>query len=439
MSVALYVFTNDLRLQDNPALAFAAEFKQLHLMTVVEQRWFKPNRYQTVPMGAKRWAFLQDGLIALSGQLKNQGQNLAVHYGEWVESVISNVDRLKPDRLIINRPIADYEQQRLQKLKTLRPDLHLILVDNSTLYKIDQAQWLTQSLPLQFTPFKKLTSELAPTSAITTKILLPEQTGYLKPQLSLPNWLPSISSIGLSPFIGGEAEARKHRDTYLNSDAALTYKDTRNEIDGWDNSSKFSVWLSFGFISTRETWAQIEALEDHKGANESTEWLKLELLWREYFQWLALKIGRRLFDAKGLAEHKPLTSHYSQRIQAWRHGDTPYPLVNAIMKELSATGYISNRARQIAASCLVNELQVDWRYGAAWFEQELLDYNVASNWGNWQYIAGVGVDPRGGRHFNLEKQQAELDPDGRYIKQWCGDQKISGSIDHVDAADWPIF
>ena len=98
---------------------------------------------------------------------------------------------------------------------------------------------------------------------------------------------------------------------------------------------------------------------------------------------------------------------------------------------------MSNRGRQIAASCLVNELAVDWRYGAAYFEQQLLDYDVASNWGNWQYLAGVGADPRGKRHFDLDKQTRQYDPEGRFINKWQG--RIQNfPLDSVDAADWPL-
>ena len=109
------------------------------------------------------------------------------------------------------------------------------------------------------------------------------------------------------------------------------------------------------------------------------------------------------------------------------------------MNELMTTGYISNRARQIVASCLVNELSVDWRFGAAWFEEQLMDYDAGVNWGNWQYIAGVGVDPRGGRHFNIEKQTALYDPDGVYQAKWLtGGDYSDQPLDSVDASDWPV-
>ena len=106
------------------------------------------------------------------------------------------------------------------------------------------------------------------------------------------------------------------------------------------------------------------------------------------------------------------------------------------MNQLNATGFMSNRGRQIVASCLVNELQIDWRYGAAYFQQMLVDHDVASNWGNWQYIAGVGVDPRGGRQFNLAKQTDIYDAKKIFITKWQG-AATQPTLDSVDAVDWP--
>ncbi|MEY3758746.1 MAG: hypothetical protein RIR39_237, partial [Pseudomonadota bacterium] len=161
------------------------------------------------------------------------------------------------------------------------------------------------------------------------------------------------------------------------------------------------------------------------------------LLWRDYFHGYAHLYGKRLFAFQGIKQQKPLTSFYPERFQKWCSGNTPYPLVNACMKQLNATGFMSNRGRQIVASCLVNELAVDWRYGAAYFEQQLLDYDVASNWGNWQYLAGVGADPRGKRYFDLNKQTRQYDPDGLFINKWQGGiQNLP--LDSVDAADWPV-
>jgi deoxyribodipyrimidine photo-lyase len=190
-------------------------------------------------------------------------------------------------------------------------------------------------------------------------------------------------------------------------------------------------------LSVRQVYSALQAYELQQGANESTYWLYFELLWREFFQWYAWVHGAKLFRFQGVNGPKPLTSFYDQRFRQWCLGNTPFPVVNACMKQLNSTGYLSNRGRQIVASCLVNELSLDWRYGAAYFEQALLDYDVGSNWGNWQYLAGVGADPRGQRHFDLEKQTRLYDPDHVFIDRWQGAKQM-GLLDTIDATGWPI-
>jgi deoxyribodipyrimidine photo-lyase len=100
---------------------------------------------------------------------------------------------------------------------------------------------------------------------------------------------------------------------------------------------------------------------------------------------------------------------------------------------------MSNRGRQIVASCFVHEMGLDWRYGAAYFQRQLIDYDVASNWGNWQYLAGVGADPRGHRHFDLNKQTEQFDPDGEFRRHWLGEDATAVELDHIDIVDWPIL
>ena len=273
----------------------------------------------------------------------------------------------------------------------------------------------------------------------------------IDPPLMMPKHLPApvealteesqgfaITDAEQSLFEGGERAALAQLEAYFSSDRPAHYKHWRNELDGWSNSTKFSPWLANGNLSVRRLHKRLRDFEQEQVANESTYWIFFELLWREYFQWVARKLGHKLFSAQGVAKHKKQCCFYPERYQKWCHGNTPYPLVNALMNQLNQTGYMSNRGRQIVASCLVNELQLDWRFGAAYFEQQLIDYDVASNWGNWQYIAGVGMDPRGGRHFNIDKQSRQFDPEGRFIRDWQG-EVTAPQLDSVDAADWPIL
>jgi deoxyribodipyrimidine photo-lyase len=187
--------------------------------------------------------------------------------------------------------------------------------------------------------------------------------------------------------------------------------------------------------------AELTSYEQNIERNDSTYWIYFELLWREYYQWYAEKHGAKLFAFAGIKKSRPTTSFYAERFKKWCTGTTPYPIVNACIKQLNQTGYMSNRGRQLVASCFVHELGLDWRYGAGYMEEQLVDYDVASNWGNWQYLAGVGADPRGHRRFDLQKQTDIYDPSGEFIQRWQGDADLAGHLiplDSADAADWPI-
>jgi deoxyribodipyrimidine photo-lyase len=157
--------------------------------------------------------------------------------------------------------------------------------------------------------------------------------------------------------------------------------------------------------------------EQIHGANDGTYWLWFELLWRDYFRFLHFKYGKWLYRAKGLSE-APIVNSGTKQFEDWRTGTTGEPLVDAGMRELLKTGYLSNRMRQIVASYWIYDLQGDWQLGAAWFESQLIDYDVYSNQGNWLYIAGRGTDPRGGRPFNVAKQTQDHDPRGEYQRLW---------------------
>jgi deoxyribodipyrimidine photo-lyase len=141
------------------------------------------------------------------------------------------------------------------------------------------------------------------------------------------------------------------------------------------------------------------------------------LLWRDYFRFLHFKFGRRLYQARGLSKLAS-TPFDAVEFEQWRSGNTGESLIDAGMRELSESGYLSNRMRQIVASYWVYDMQGDWRAGAAWFESQLIDYDVYSNQGNWLYIAGRGTDPRGGRPFNVAKQTQDHDPHGTYRRLW---------------------
>ena len=215
------------------------------------------------------------------------------------------------------------------------------------------------------------------------------------------------------------APGLKRLDYYLfRSQRIQSYKITRNGLLDPDDSSHFSPYLSIGAISVKRIWKEVERYEREFSANESTYWMKFELLWREFFIWNALKYQNKIFLAGGLKGIAREVIDSESLFFDWIYGRTSDDFVNANMNELRLTGWMSNRGRQIVASYLIHDLNLDWRLGAKWFEQQLIDEEPCANWGNWSYIAGVGNDPRPYRKFNLGKQRAEYDPQGEYVKKW---------------------
>ncbi|KAA0875646.1 DASH family cryptochrome [Nitrincola tapanii] len=425
----------DLRLDDQPLFHLAAQNSQpLLCVYVLDPLELRPNRYGFAPMGSQRLAFLLQGIQDLDQSLSKLGQKLHLLIGDPLEQLTQLITQENIGSVLRSRHSTWNEQQLWNQLQKRFPYLHYQQPDSRTLFSLDTLPVKLDPYPKSFSQFRRQVEKQAYS---VTPLAPPQQ---LPPAPRLQTQYPG--DLALKParpllFQGGETSAQAHLHTYFSSEAASSYKETRNALQGWTLSTKFSFALAQGSLSPRRILQSLHAYEQRQGANESTYWIYFELLWREYFQWYAQAHGVALFRFRGLNTHRPLTSFYPQAFKSWCEGTTPWPLVNACMKELKATGYMSNRGRQLVASCLVNELALDWRWGAAWFEHHLLDYDAASNWGNWQYLAGVGADPRGQRQFNLNKQAQVYDPNGDFVRTWQGDQG-KRPLYQVDAADWPI-
>lgn len=433
---SLYWFTQDLRIQDNQALLAAQASQSLICVYIIDPRWFKAQRWQHTPLGMHRWIFLQECLSDLAESLRGLGQRLHTFYGQPEDIIPKLCHTYDINHLLCTRLVGSDEKAILDTIRVRAPQTCIEQYDQYTLFSLSELPIRLKDWPKQYTPFRKLAEAWPVADALPAPETLPAMPKlFALPAIERPDWVPAPRHTRCN-FYGGERAAQGQLDHYFSGQLPQHYKEVRNALEGWDNSSKFSPWLNQGCLSPRQITSRLRQYEHDQAANDSTHWLYLELLWREYFQWLHHRIGSRLFLFKGLAKTAPLTSYYAERFQKWCDGQTPYALVNACAKELKQTGYVSNRGRQILASCLVNELSVDWRYGAAWFEHQLVDYDVAVNWGNWQYIAGVGVDPRGGRHFDIEKQTSLYDSEGHYRRFWGA--QAHAQLDSVDAADWPI-
>ncbi|KAA1191843.1 DASH family cryptochrome [Pseudohalioglobus sediminis] len=428
----LYWFQNDLRVQDNPGLLAQQDAERLLLVYL-----FPVNRpwCNVTGMGAQRERFLRESLQSLQRELGALGQNLLVLHGS-AELVIPELVRDYGIDEVATTLTPGYYERRTRAALRSRLPVPLRVHEGNNLFREDALPFALADLPGQFTPFRKAVEALpvaAPQPA-PTRLPRPPAAGFEivpgadeKPHTALP-------------IRGGTPSGQRRLRQFIFDERSIErYKHTRNCLNPLEGSSTLSPWLATGALSPREVVAAVRRFEDEQVANESTYWLVFELLWREFFHWRAYQDDVALFRLRPAGGRKRLhnCTFEPRSFARWCSGSTDFPLVNALMRQLVATGWMSNRGRQIAASCLVNELDIDWRYGAAFFEKHLLDFDVASNYGNWQYLAGVGADPRGGRHFNLAKQASEYDPEGHFVEKWQGRQPQQPKY-VTDAADWPI-
>ncbi|MGR5126011.1 DASH family cryptochrome [Photobacterium swingsii] len=436
MMTGLFLFQNDLRLHDNRALSLAAqEVDRLVCVYCFPYSHSHQRPFSVRSIGQARQQFLLQSLACLNKQLTNQKQVLLILFESPLTALPSLITRFDIAALYRSENAGYYENKEWQLLEQRYPFLHFTTTATHTLFDQAELPFELSNLPVSFSKFRKLIeSQPIQTSLDHIGQLPPPPSQILDMHVTLPIEPQALSH---HSFYGGETAGLEHLQRYFASQQPSHYKQTRNALDDWQSSTKFSPWLALGCLSARKIIEALDAYHNSVERNSSTEWIKFELLWREYFQWYAHCYQKDLFMFKGIKNKAPHTSYYSERFRRWCTGNTPYPIVNACMKQLNLTGYMSNRGRQLAASCLVHELSVDWRYGASYFEQHLLDYDVASNWGNWQYIAGVGADPREHRHFNLQKQTEQYDPSGIFIRKWQGNTS-DGNLDAVDAADWPL-
>ena len=225
------------------------------------------------------------------------------------------------------------------------------------------------------------------------------------------------------PFRGDEPTALARLQHFCGgSDGLRHYKARRNGLVGTEFSSKLSPFLALGSLSVRRIWQVVLEYQARQGADEGSEWLKQELLWREFFLWSEQRHGAAFHRASGLQDRQPAWVENRELFERWCRADGGHPLIDAQLRELLATGYLSNRGRQWVASHFINSLQLPWIWGARFFEWWLIDAEPALNTGNWAYLAGVGSDPRsfGGspRRFDLERQVGLYDPEQTHRQRW---------------------
>ncbi len=418
MKRILVWFRKDLRIHDQPALSAAlAEANEVVAYYCFDKQHFSNDQFGFPRTGALRAKFILESLADLQIQLAQLNVPLVLHIGETIEG-IKNIHRKFPlDALHLNEEYAWEEQQEEEAISVL--NLPIIKHTSNQLFKLQDLPFPLYKLPRGFTSFrKKVEAAIVPSPTIAAPSPL-----KIKSKIE-STALPNLQALGLSEQniddraaikpIGGESKGLERLEEYFFQNKNIAqYKETRNGMVGSEYSSKFSFWLASGCLSPRQIYKELKNFEAQYTANESTYWLYFELLWREFFRFNAAKKGASFFRMP-----QNFHSKVDAQFERWRKGETGHAFIDANMRELALTGFMSNRGRQNVASYLINNLNGDWRLGAAWFESALIDYDPYSNYGNWTYLAGNGNDPRGQRSFNINSQQERYDPQGNFVNLW---------------------
>jgi deoxyribodipyrimidine photo-lyase len=413
MSTALWWIRRDLRLADNQALASAlAAADQIVPVFVID-----PKLWDAQP-ATNRQAFLLAGLRQLDADLCARGSRLILRRGDPHEALAQLAAETGASAVCAERDYSPYAHRRDERVAR---DLPLRLVESLTVHP-PSAVLKSDGKPYTvFTPFSRAWKARTPPSPAL--VLSPPARMVTPPDIASEAW-PSGSGLPVSvPCLPGQVQAQHRLDLFVNRDDPRIYRygEGRNRLDE-DGTSLLSPYLRFGMLSARQAaiaaYRAIESAPNAVARKSAETWLN-ELIWREFYVSI-LHHFPHVLDQAFRADLRAIPWRNDEReFAAWRGGRTGYPVVDAALRQLAETGWMHNRARMIAASFLVKDLLIDWRWGERWFMQHLVDGDPASNNGGWQWTAGVGTDAAPYfRVFNPVLQGKKFDPQGGYVRRW---------------------
>jgi deoxyribodipyrimidine photo-lyase len=431
-------FRRDLRCHDNAALAAATDAGAAVPVYCFDPREYGERDYGgTDPFsyektGRHRVRFRLEAVRDLRKRLREEGSDLLVRRGR-PESVLPDLTAAVDADTVAFHTLPTPEEETVERATvdaleaTDGRDSGSVSCRRfwgHTLHHVEDLPTPVDDISDTYTTFRKAIEGEAPVRSTLAEPDLPPVPADLD-----PGPVPSPADLGVDPagpdergvhgFPGGESAGLDRLHEYVwERDRLREYKQTRNGLVGPDYSSKLSPWLNEGCLSPRRVYEAVQRYEQRRVANDSTYWLVFELRWRDFFQFQFAKHGGVFFTPGGIRRRTDIDWQTDEAaLDRWHRGETGVPFVDANMRELVATGYMSNRGRQNAASFLANTLGVDWRRGAAVFETHLVDYDPASNYGNWAYVAGVGNDSRD-RSFDVLDQAHRYDSDAAYVTRW---------------------
>jgi deoxyribodipyrimidine photo-lyase len=411
MKLAIVLFRNNLRIDDNHSLYNACKDRDfvlgLYSLEILQGKIYDFDRCNIF-----REKFIKESLVCLKNNLSKYNINLSV-----VDDINKSLEELSKSyeiTIYYDEEVGTQErafEKKLQKYK----------------YKSFFSQTMIEPFVFDykksFSHFRNK-AEKQKINNTLGEISSKESIDFKSLDIKIPKL--KIDNSNAITFKGGEDEALVHLQNYLPN--IHSYKTTRNEMSGFENSTKFSPYLAIGCISPRRIYEKIKDQEGKTYESDSSYWIYFELLWRDFFHLVMKYSGNKLFLKSGIKEINYNFKKDKKAFDSFYNASLGVDLIDASINELKTTGWLSNRNRQIVASYFIKNLGLDWRIGAAFFESFLVDYNPASNYGNWAYQAHVGNDSSY-RIFDIERQ-TQMYNGNDYIKKWLNKEKSKENTDY---------
>ena len=419
-------FRSNLRVEDNTSLSRAIKDSSRVIGYInIDPTIFELSNYGFKKTEKFRTKFLLESIQDLKKQLNGINISLIITNQDFETSINSIIEKYNVRSIYMQK---EWTRDELAEEKQIPKHINLIKDFDQFLYSPESVKEVYENIPRGFSNFRKKCEKYL---NIEYPLQIPKPLDK-KNNIDDVYSIPTLNDLGFEEFrvhknsvfkfLGGETSAKERVYEYFFETKRISkYKLTRNKLLGKDYSSKLSSWLANGSLSVRYVYMQIKKYEEEIEKNESTYWLFFELIWRDFFKYVSMQHKDKFFSKSGIYGDSKDWSNNRELMNSWINGETNEPFVNANMKELSKTGFMSNRGRQNVANYLTKELKIDWRIGAEYFEALLIDYDVHSNYGNWLYNAGIGNDSMPFRKFNPKLQSERYDPNKEYEKLWLNE------------------